>query len=388
MKTLWLSPFLPYPDAPHAGARAIYQWLSRLGQKHEITFVCRAETRERANIDAIRPFCRAVHALEFDRPPPGPMAALKIAASYVRLGRLGGRLLRRERFDLLHVEYVETGLGVPRGVPVPHVLIAHDELTKPAWRRFEMATGVRARAATYAHWRAVRYLERHVCSKFDRILSASEFDRRVLLELDPELSVAVLPFPFGVDLARVRGPRDPDRLLFVGAMHRDVNVDAVQYFCREILPLIRRHVPDVRLAVVGNGPPPEIVRLAADPWIEVTGFVRALEPFYATAAVFVSPLRIGGGIIVKNLDAMATGCVLVTTTIGNEGIGATAGTHCLVADTPVEFAEAVVTLLRDEPLRERIAAAGQAFVRERFSLDASVGVLERVYRDLVPGGTR
>jgi glycosyltransferase involved in cell wall biosynthesis len=242
---------------------------------------------------------------------------------------------------------------------------------------------VQARSAAYLYWHAIHALERRICRKFDRILSASEQDRQSLLALDPRLAVTILPFPVGIDPARVPPIRkEEDSLLFVGAMHRDVNVDAVRHLCREILPWIRKDRPDVRLTIVGNQPPPEILALARDRAIRVTGFVPALEPYYAAATVFVSPLRVGGGIIVKNLDAMTAGCPVVTTSIGNEGIGATPGTHLLTADDPAAFARAVVRLLRDGEERRRLAENGRRFVEARFSIDASVETLERVYREV------
>lgn len=384
MKILWVSPFLPYPEVPHAGGRLIYHWLSRLAQRHEITLLCRLEGKERPKVEAIRPACKEVHLLEFDRPPTGLLQVLWIVASYVRLGYMANRLLRRERFDLLHVEYVETGLGIAARIPVPRILIAHDELSKPARRRVETSTGLLARLAAYLYWQAIRSLEQRICRKFDRILAASEQDRQIFLRLDSKLPVTVLPFhPVGIDPSKIRnGPREPYRLLFAGAMHRDVNIDAMRYFCWEILPRIRQELPDVRLVIVGNEPPAEIRQLANDPGIQVTGFVTALEPYYGQATVFVSPLRIGGGIIIKNLDAMAAGCPVVTTSIGNEGIGATSGEHLLTADDPAAFAGAVMRLLRDEAERARLAENGRAFVQARFSLEATVRRLEEVYHQL------
>jgi glycosyltransferase involved in cell wall biosynthesis len=170
-------------------------------------------------------------------------------------------------------------------------------------------------------------------------------------------------------------------LLFVGAMHRHPNVDAMRYFCRDVLPLVHRDLPHVRLTIVGNQPPPDLARLTEDPRIRVTGFVPALEPYFARATVFVSPMRIGGGILLKNVDAMAAGCPVVTTSIGNEGVGATPGRHLVTADDTDAFARAVVQLLRDEGERRRLAEQGRQFVGARFSLDATVNGLEDAYRE-------
>jgi glycosyltransferase involved in cell wall biosynthesis len=171
--------------------------------------------------------------------------------------------------------------------------------------------------------------------------------------------------------------RDEAGLLFVGAMHRDANVDAVRHFCREILPRVRADVPTVTLTIVGGEPPPEVCLLEGEPGVRVTGFVDALEPFYGRATVFVAPLRIAGGIAGKTLDALAGGCAVVTTTMGNDGLGATPGEHLLVADAPADFAASVVRLLRDPALRRRLGDAGRRFAAERFGPAVCAAALER-----------
>jgi glycosyltransferase involved in cell wall biosynthesis len=353
-----------------------------LAETHEITLLCRLEENERSKVEILRPSCRVIHLLEFNR-PAGPLQTLRIAFSYLRLGRMANSLLRRERFDLLQVEYIETGLGINRHIPIPSILIAHDELSKPARRRFESATRPIKRLTAYLYWRVIRILEYRICRKFNRILSASEQDRQILLGLDPKMPVIVLPHPVGIDTSLIgNASKEEKSLLFVGAMHRDVNIDAMRYFCSDILPLIRKEIPDIHLTIVGNEPPEEILRLAVDPGIRVTGFVEALEPYYEKATIVVSPIRIGGGVIMKNLDAMAGSCPVVTTSIGNEGISATPGEHLITADNPVEFAEAVLKLLWDEAERKRLAENGRAFAQTHFNLESSIRRLEEVYSEL------
>lgn len=382
MKILWVSPFLPHPGAGHAGGRALYQWVAGSARAHDVTLVCRLDPREEAYADSLRPLVRRLHLQTFSRPPAGALQAASIAASYVRLGRFAGRLLREERFDLVHVDYLESAIALGRRRRVPRLAVAIDELGKPARRRFELASGT-ARAGAWLAWRATVAMQRRVCRSLDRILTLSEQDRRALLALDPDLPVGVLPFPVGIDTDRVDGAaRERDHLLFVGAMNRDVNADAVIHFCREILPLVRKEAPAVRLTIAGAAPIESVQRLAREPGVVVTGFVDRLEPYYERATLLVSPLRVGGGIISKNLDAMASGCPVVTTSIGNEGIGATPGTELLTADTPVDFAAAVLRILRSGDVGRRLAQAARAFVRERYSVEASLAVLEREHRAL------
>jgi len=143
----------------------------------------------------------------------------------------------------------------------------------------------------------------------------------------------------------------------------------------------------VRLTIAGAAPAAEVVALGADPGIDVTGFVEDLEPYLARATVFVSPLRVGGGIIAKNIDAMASGLPVVTSTIANEGVDATAGEQVLLADDPRAFADAVLDLLGDPARRARLARAAQAFVDGRFGARAGAAVLEEAHAAAIAAHT-
>jgi glycosyltransferase involved in cell wall biosynthesis len=383
MNILWVSPFLPKADASHAGGRALAQWVQWTAERHRVTLLCRIEPSERPEAEAWRSRLGGLHLLEFER-PAGALATARIAGSYARLGRAANGLVAAGDFDLVHVEYLETGIALDRTLPVPKLAIAIDELARPAAHRLRLARGPRARLGAWLYWRAIGGLQRRICRKFDRILTMSEHDRRTLRATDPGLSVGVLPLPIGIDPARtVTTTREEAGLLFVGAMHRDANVDAVRHFCRDILPRIRAEVSVVTFTIAGGAPAPEVRRLSEEqPGIRVTGFVDALEPYYGAATVFVAPLRIAGGIAGKTLDALAAGCAVVTTTLGNDGLGATPGTHLLVADTPTEFASAVVRLLRDPAGRRALGEAARRFAAERHALAVSAAVLEREHTAL------
>jgi glycosyltransferase involved in cell wall biosynthesis len=377
MNILWVSPFLPKPNAPHAGGRALARWVQWTAERHRVTLLCRIEPAEHADAEAWRPRLGGLHLQEFRR-PDGALATGRIATSYIRLGRAANRLLGAGGFDLLHVEYLETGLGIDGTLAVPKVAVAIDELARPARHRLDLARGAGARLGAWLYLRAIGRVQRRICRKFDRILTMSEYDRRTLLATDPGLSVGVLPLPMGIDPAQAAiATRDGAGLLFVGAMHRDANVDAVRHFCGEILPRIRAAVPAVTFTIAGGEPTPAVRRLEAEPGVRVTGFVDALEPYYGRATVFVAPLRIAGGIPGKTLDALGGGCAVVTTTIGNDGLGATPGVHLLVADTPADFAAAVVRLLGDPALRNRLGQAARQFAVERYGPDVSAAALER-----------
>ncbi|MBU5614566.1 glycosyltransferase family 4 protein [Geomonas azotofigens] len=387
MKILFVSLFLPQQKAYHAGGRYVNELVRRLSRQHEIHLATRLEQGEEPLLAELAPYCAAIHPFSYPRlPKRGMLASLRLAANYLAFSIFANRLIQKGDYDLVQVEWVETAVMIRRGA-TPMVLDAHDVITKPARRSFERSRGM-ARAAGWVRWRLVRLLEVAIMARFDRIFTMSDFDRRYLLDLAPALRVTTVPIPAGMDLTPASYPRVPGRLLFLASYkYRPTNVEAALWFHAEVLPLVRRDVPEAEFVIAGFGPPPRLLELAErDPATRVTGFVDDTDQLYKSASVFVAPILTGGGIIVKVLDALAAGTPVVTTTFGNEGIGAVPGRDVMVADTAREFAAAVVALLRDPAQAERLAASGSAFVAAHFSIAAVLERIESSYRELAAPG--
>jgi glycosyltransferase involved in cell wall biosynthesis len=154
------------------------------------------------------------------------------------------------------------------------------------------------------------------------------------------------------------------------------NEDGMLHFAREIFPLIRREEPRATLSVIGRSPTPAVRRLAEDPAIDVTGRVEDVRPHVAAGAVYVVPLRIGGGTRLKIFEAMAMAKAVVSTAVGAEGLPVTGGEHLLLADEPRGFARAVVRLLRDLDRRRAIEQAARQLVVSQYDWSVVAGDLE------------
>jgi glycosyltransferase involved in cell wall biosynthesis len=167
------------------------------------------------------------------------------------------------------------------------------------------------------------------------------------------------------------------------------NIQGVLWFAREVLPLIHRQEPEARFVVVGKDPPAEVLALADDPRVDVTGYVADLQPYLAAADAFVVPLHAGGGMRVKILDAWMWGLPVVSTPIGAEGIDTRTGENVLIAPDAPTFAEATLRLLRDKALNRRLRAGGRSWVEAHYSWQAVYKQVDRVYQRLLepdPGG--
>jgi glycosyltransferase involved in cell wall biosynthesis len=231
--------------------------------------------------------------------------------------------------------------------------------------------------------------EGKVCRRQDAVIAVSERDAKSLMA---RYQIAkACPIMTGVDLDYFSPmPRQPQSswdeiVVFTGVMDSPANIDGVAYFLRDIWPSVLRRRPSARLVVVGRNPPESLVSLAkAEDRVRFTGFVQDIRPEMAAADLAVIPLRVGGGTRIKAFEAMAMGLPVVSTSIGVEGLGLEVGTNFLVADTADTFSDAVVTLLEDKLLRQRLASAGRSLLERRFTWDLVAREFEAICLSTIP----
>jgi glycosyltransferase involved in cell wall biosynthesis len=207
---------------------------------------------------------------------------------------------------------------------------------------------------------------------------------RDLMERDVPLAGSAV-IPNGVDLAYFQPARPAAGgrgIVFTGRMDYRPNTDAVLHFVRDILPLIRRAQPDVAFTVVGGGAPAEVKRVAAD-GIVLTGVVPDVRPYLRDADVVVAPIRFGAGTRLKVLEALAMARPLVSTAVGCEGIDVVSAEHLLIADSPRDFAGAVVRLLASPDAAASLGHRGRELVEERYGWDQCGALMQSVLEEVV-----
>ena len=390
MKILFVSCLLPYPTVAHAGGADLFHLIASLSQRgHDVHLVSLAPyAGDLAHVDDMQPYCRSlavvIPALTWGQKWRNLWRGL--FTDPLHLGRRAQREMREHirriaagGLDVIQFEWTETGRFVdaaPAGV-----VTVLDEVDVSFRPRLRAARSDWDRLQAYQ----ARGQELVLCSRFDLLLTRSTGDRDVLLQAMPEASVEVLQPWTHVDRFRdIRADeRQPGTLLFVGAMDRDENCEAVLWFHRHCWPLIRFREPRARLMIVGAMPQPRIQDLARDTAVTVTGYVPDLRQPYARCHVAIAPILAGGGVINKVIDAMAAGRPVVTTALGNEGVAAPPGQAVLVADDPQAFTGHVLDLLRDDLLWDRIAQAGRAYVQQTYDWKRNVSQLELLYQQYV-----
>ncbi len=218
--------------------------------------------------------------------------------------------------------------------------------------------------------------EQSLCKQVDLVLATSSQDETTL---SPYCQRTVV-IPNGIHAAewdaKPSAGGKPGQVTFTGLMSYVANVDAMNYFCKEIWP--RVEAADRHLWIVGKGAGPKTAELAGDR-ITVTGEVPDVKPYLERTSVFVAPLRIGSGTRIKILDAMAHGLPVISTSIGCMGIDVRHGENILIADDPRQFASALDFLLGSPEERRRLGRAGFELVRNLYSWDAIGSQLHLAY---------
>lgn len=254
------------------------------------------------------------------------------------------------------------------GVSTPKLLDLCDSMTMNLRRRKERESHPLLRYLVGIEERRVRDYEPKIARHFDRVLFIASPDRDAFRSLAPEIPAEVIPS--GVDLdffdpkSSFTRPDSPPILLFTGTMNYFPNLDASLYLVDEILPRVREVHPRTELFLVGACPPLRLVRRNGSKGVWVTGCVSDVRPYFDRATVFVSPMRCGSGLQTKNIEAMAMGVPLVTTTLGGNGLLAEPGKDYLRADDTESLVQAIVSLVADPEQRRLFAQRGRAYVEK------------------------
>ena len=278
-------------------------------------------------------------------------------------------LTSSEHFDLLICDFLQPSLNFRRLTGTPTLLFEHNIESVIPRRHFETSRNPLAKLFWWLQWRRMERYERDTCRKFTGTVTVSETDKTYLEELAGKGKVFAIPT--GVDTSFFAPREEPvkkNSLVFTGSMDWLPNEDAIKFFAREILGEIKRVIPTVQLTVVGRNPSQSLIKdLEAYPEITVTGRVEDVRPFISSHALYIIPLRIGGGTRIKAYEAMAMGKAVVSTAVGVEGLPLKDGEHVVLAEGAESFAQAIVKLLHQDEFREALALRGMDFVRRNFS---------------------
>ena len=389
-----LTPYLPYP--PVSGGRMrTYNLCKCLSRDFGITLVSFGRPEERAlDCTPMSRFCEDFVVVHRDSSPTIAQAALMsltsrkpITARLYHNDEMAQKLMRiidRQKPDVVHVESFYMLQNLPRGHRVP-VLLSEPAIEYLAWARHaRLAQPIHTRPGIALEALKMRLVEPRAWESVDLVGAMSQTDAEIISKAAPKAAVTLTPNGVDVEYFKVNlaVERDNVTAVYMGDYKYFPNTDAITYFAREILPLVRERKPHFRLTLLGKDPSPELLALQSDN-VTVAGLVDDTRPYLQSSAMFICPLRSGGGTRFKLMEALACGCPVVSTSLGCEGLGAVDGEQMLIRDTPQDFANAMIDLMDSPQEGERIGTAGRAWVEQRHAWEQSAKLLESAYHRLI-----
>ncbi len=405
-RILFLAHLLPWP-LQGGGQIKSYNTLRTLASKHEVRMLAfiRSE-QEREYIAPLEPLCAG--GIDTVLLPRGKARdAVKALEALVRrksflISRDDSDPFRQlvlkhlrvpDAFQAVHVDHLQMMQFVPPRAYNPAVKVVLDnhniEFFIPKRLAEDTHSNPLMRLYARQEWPKLRNFERNAVRRADLTLAVSNEEVAGLRELAASQADRIIAVPIGVDIDYFAPvPRKPTSctLLSIGTMYWPPNVDAMLYFYREIWPKVKAKVPNVTLNIVGMKPTATIRALPTrDAAIHVTGSVPDVRPYAEDCGAFIVPLLSGSGMRVKVLNALSMGLPVVSTTVGAEGIRVTHGENILLADTPEEFSEAIIRLLKEPQLGERLGKSGRELMETHYSWDVVAPQLLQAYETfLIP----
>jgi glycosyltransferase involved in cell wall biosynthesis len=288
------------------------------------------------------------------------------------------------RPDVVQLELEEMAQYASSVTTGARVLTIHDPGVATA-RQLRATSGGSLRTRAFRAldgWAWARY-EPAALSAVEAVVTLTHRDRSALAGSPVAASV----IPLGVDLPEVVADPDGDgrAIVFIGGFRHPPNVDGALRLATSIFPLVRDRAPDAVLELVGAAPPDALLRARGDA-VRVTGAVDDVRPYLDRAAVIALPLRIGGGMRVKTLEALAAGKAIVASPVALAGLDVVDGKHVFVAEQDHEFAERILRLLGDPALRRRLGKGARQFAIENLDWQERVRQYEELYARLVRSG--
>jgi glycosyltransferase involved in cell wall biosynthesis len=393
MRLLFVTPAVPYPPLSGSALIALNQ-IRRLASRHTVDLISFKNRKNPSELGDLPSWCNDIKLI--DRSPrwrvlikmlshasrdPHPVIS---GFSSAEMTRTVNRRLASVTYDVVLFQLLQTAQFLPSWYQSPTIWCLEDPPALKSQRVLPLYPWYKRPLVRSWIARLKRY-ETCQASRFDRVVFVNEED-----SLDDKnlLNATEVDWvPSGIDVDRFRPSCEISRregmIVLTGNMYHVPNVDAVEYFCRNIFPLICERVPSATLWLVGDGPVRRVRKWARDSRIKITGFVPDIRPYLQEAMVSVCPVRLKIGTQTKVLEALACGTPVVTSPAGNHGIGAVSGEHLYVARHPVAFAEKVIGLLRGEEW-SAVSTKGRRFVEDNFTWEKSVEKLEQILERLAP----
>lgn len=377
MKILIISPDIPHSRVHFASGVMLYNTIAEISKRHEVTLLSFIKHGEENLIRDIEQYCSNVYTVPFDRKlnlVSRGAYFLNTAPSQVsyyncrEMKQKVTEITKSKKFDIMQIEQCPMAQYADYASVPKKVLTLHDILSDLSRNDSAMDGSFLGTSRKYISCKKAESYELKILEKFDRIITMSKRDTEVLSKKLPHKKFSVFPFWKELFVSRKNSTQgNGGYLLFNGNMERKDNIAAVKYFCDEIFPKILNKLPQTLFYVVGGHGTNQISGISSNNNVIIKSFVDDIDELYNACSVVVAPVRGGGGIKFKIINALAAAKPTVTTLLGNEGIGGIPDKELMVADNPDDFAEKVSTLLKHPEIGKEIGENGYKLFLKLFN---------------------
>lgn len=387
MKIFVLLPRIPFPLEKGDKLRAFNQ-IKQLSKRNEIVLCALNDDPKVSEQDAFRalqPYCQSINFIKITKPQIGLglirafLKGLPMQCGYFynrKAAKKVNALIAKHKPDMLFCQLLRTAEYI-RHKDIPKTIDYQDIFSYGMKRRADVASFVTRPIYNMEYRRLCRY-EAAIFDDFDVRTIISEPDRALFPH---EKRDEILIVPNGVDHEKYH-PMEREKkydLVFTGNMSYAPNVNAVEYLANEILPIVWKTLPDVKMYIAGATPDPRVKKCANEKII-VSGWLDDIRTAYAESRVFIAPMRIGTGLQNKLLEAMSMRLPAITSPLANASLGAKPNEEILVGSNAEELARHIVTLLTDKEKADRHAQAGFEFTNRVYDWDRATEVMEEAMR--------
>lgn len=400
MKILFLSQIVPYP--PHGGVlQRGYNLIREISKDNEIHLLAFVHPDTLASDKLINDarnhllqYCKSV---DFFTLWPKKSVLHKyiafatgffyqapfstLAHKSIQYRRRMQDILDQNDIDVVHFDTIGLAPYLDYTGDTPTLITHHNIESTLMYRRSKVEKTWLGRYYVALQSRRLRDYEISESPRFNINVMVSGTDEDELKSMTHDIETVVVPNGVDVEYFSVRNDHQSNTIIYTGGMNMFANKDAVMHLIEDIWPRIKSKVPDAVFKIIGQDPPPELLEIAdRDNDIQVLGYVDDIRPYVAEAAVYVVPLRVGGGTRLKVLDALSQGKAIVSTSVGCEGITVTHGDNIFIEDNDDAFADRVVELFNDEALRKRLGGNARLLAEQKYAWESIGKTLDNAYK--------
>ena len=391
MNILFICHNTPYPPNKGEKIRA-FHIIRHFSAQHRVHLLSLAkDPRDKVYEKELRELCASVQIFPLGSLSKKIFAILSLLTPYpLTFGyfykpcvkKALNKVIEKENIDLIFA-FCSSSAQYAMAVKGPLKVIDFIDVDSEKWREYSEVNGFpKSLVFRLEHIQLQRW-ENEIANRADLSVVITDLERERLEAISPQNQKRIKVVKAGIDLkyfSPVKGVVGPPTLLFVGQMDYLPNIDAVVFFSLHVLPLIKEKIPNVEFLIVGRNPDPKLYESCKG--AVITGEVEDIREYLSRATVFVAPMRIAFGAQNKVLEAMASAIPVVTTSKIQRSLNVEAGVELEVADTREEFAEKVVTLLKNDQMRKMLAENAERFVKREHSWKKILDDLEQNISDL------